>query len=772
MQPANRRYSTGSHDSNDQDMAVPSTPGRRTLTAARYSGVTQLETDMEGFDARTEELRARLRELGADLDDAEARILAIDTCIEEAETDEELEEVVCEIDEIEEWFDAREEEEEEEEEDEEFYDAQTWGEPSEQEPPAPPPGRPIITPQDAAQVRLLEAHKKYLEMSRNKETLRTEYRVNRLWMAALKRWRRDPRIQQVRKDKKLAKANLDSEITASEDVLPGYQIMDTRSMVATVDRAEATYHRILREVAPISKAGVGSKTRFSFNISLGASLLGVAKSSIGLSYSGGVNIADDRRLRVTSTSGLTGKFEVGVRKVLEAAVSGELSRGTTEVFIDPEHWAANVAIRVQAIKNKLATANLTAQEMYGEEEAAELMRVHRIATHDPVVRVTGYSASLGGSAEAFDFGAEAGTSEKILVFERDTADGGKERRTAYESQQTFSVSRGGLSATFTRTKIENHANPDNDGNYCNFKLGLSGTAATNLESLTEEDKQAWQEEQEKKLREGLDASNDEEPAPGVQSHTGQGLGSGNLDEAKKELVGILDSAKTELKALVPAGLKFTLDLQRGHERTIEWNYLWNRPDAPRLQYSRTSKGSSQELSGSVEVGAAPATIGFGIGRDQSTMQSETLGTETMTYIQTVFNALRLRDKRDVDVGRTEEELVQWNAYMNAHRPEIWTLMGKIGDDRGLALEEIEAEAASARTYASEHQDDEPTVARAERVARTAHAFIVDCQGETTALEGIFDEHLFDRLTGRLTDYFEAAAKLAAVIQAGKWKPLT
>ena len=399
------------------------------------------------------------------------------------------------------------------------------------------------------------------------------------------------------------------------------------------------------------------------------------------------------------------------------------------------------------------------------------MRVHRIATHDPVVRVTGYSAGLNGKVGAFDVGLEGGTSEKILLFERDTADGGKQRRTAYESQQTISVSRGGFTATFTRTKIENHANPDNDGNYCNFKLALKGTAAANLESLTEADKLEWQKEQEEKLRKGLDASNDKPPTPGVQDYPGKGLGSGNRDEAEKELIKIVDEAKTVLSAKVPAGLKFTLDLQRSRERTLEWNFLWNRPEAARLQYSRISTGSARELSGSVEVGAAPATIGFGLGMDQSLMTSETLGTETLTYIQTVFNALRLRDKRDVDVGHTEQALAQWTAYMNAHRPEIWILLGKIGNDRGLALAEIEEEAANARTYASEHQDDQPTVETAELVASTAHAFILDCQGETTDLAEVFDEHLFERLTGRLTDYFEAAAKLAAVIQAGKWKPV-
>ena len=326
---SNHRRSTGSYKSDQNDVSVPGTPGRRTLTAARYGGIPQLETDMEGFNARTEELRARLRVLGAELDDAEARIAAIDTCIEEAETDEELEAVVCEIDEIDEWFDAEEELDEEED---VFYDAETWDEPATDEPPAPEPGRPILTPQDAAHVRILQAHKQYLEMSHKKQALRDEHRVNRLWMAALKRWRKDPRIQQVRRDKKAAKANLDSEITASEDVLPGCQVMDTRNLVATIDRAENTYHRVLRQVAPIAKAGVGSRTRFSFNISLGASLLGVVKSTIGLSYSGGVNIADDRRLRVTSSYGLTGKFEAGVKKVLEAELSGQLSRGTTEVF--------------------------------------------------------------------------------------------------------------------------------------------------------------------------------------------------------------------------------------------------------------------------------------------------------------------------------------------------------------------------------------------------------------------------------------------------------
>lgn len=791
MTLANRRNSTGSFTANNNDVALPNTPGRRTLTAARYGGLPRgksdtdlpsgaageretgtakiennlllLELGMEGFGSR-------LQKFGSSLEEARARIEDIDRRIEEARSAAELEEVACDIDELEVWFDA-------EDGLDEFFDAETWEDPATEsdegndEPPPPPPQpvdvpeRPILTAQDAAQARVYEAHKIYHEMSRQKEALRTELRVNRLWRAKFNFWRRDPRIKQVREDKNKAKADLDHEIVESEQVLPAYQVMDTRELVATIEHGEATYHRLLREVAPITSAGVGSKTRFKFNFSVGGSLSGLVKAKGGFSISGGVNIQDDRRLRVTSTGGISLEFEVGDADVLGAAFGPEFTRSSTEVFIDAEHWAATVATRARAIKEKLATANLTAQDMYGEQRAAELMEVDRTAKHDPVVKVTSYAGNMSGGGSAFGFGFGAGATRTRRVFERDKADGGKERRTAHETQVTISAERGGWSADAAWTRIKNHANPDNDGHYLNLKVSLSKSAGTSLESLTPEERQEWLAEQQEKLENGLDTSNDEEPESGVQDHPAKGFGSEKLGT-------LLEQAKVSLEARVSAGTKFTLDLQRGRKHTLEWNYLWNYPEARRLQYSRTSVENSREVSASVEAGAAPVTLGFGVSKDQSTMQNEVLGTETVTYIQTVFDTLRLRDRRDVDVGRAQEGLAQWKAYLAAHRAEIWTLLGKVGSGSGLALEEIQAEAESAQTYASEHQDDSSRVEKAERVASTADTFISACAGQAAALAGIFDQAQFDGLTGQLTDYFEALAQLTGVIQAEKWEPVT
>ena len=559
------------------------------------------------------------------------------------------------------------------------------------------------------------------------------------------------------------------------------QVAKMDKLAVSLELSEAKFHRLLREVSPLAEAGIGSKD-FAFNFSLGGGFLGFASASGGISYSGSVNIQDDLRLRVTRTWGVSGGASAELAAVLSADASIGFGRSTTEVFVDADHWAASMAFRLGTIQTMLKRLGrgedfdpkAAAQEMYGQDDAGELMLTKGIAEHDSVTQVTSYSGGGSVSGSLLGYGASVGYSRTRMIFEKDGADGARLQRTGTQGQLTFSLSAGKLSATFTRTDIRGHANPDNDGIYWNTKLALGTEAAAKLSVASDADKAAWLEDLETKLLDRLDATEAEESAGGfslAEKELAEGsktaLQDGHSGDFARGLAEYLDRAALSLDAKIQVPYLSEIGVVGSGQVAVEWNVLWNSGEQARLQYRRFGEGLDAGIAGSVQAGPTPLTIGFDASMGQSTMTSQTLGSDTTTLLQTVFNALRLRDNRDFELGRQRQARAQWNAYVGEHRPEIWALFGRIASGRSKALDEIQSAQNDARDLVREYPDKAPAVVGA------AQQFLIVCDSysETLAATAIDDES-FDELSGLLTEYFEKLALLAADVQAGEWREVT
>jgi len=91
-----------------------------------------------------------------------------------------------------------------------------------------------------------------------------------------------------------------------------------------------------------------------------------------------------------------------------------------------------------------------------------------------------------------------------------------------------------------------------------------------------------------------------------------------------------------------------------------------------LQYTRLTNSISAGVSGSGQAGPAPVTVSAGVGYDKSMMQGETLGADTLTYAQTVYNGHKNQNTNKVKRGDE-----RWAKFAQDHDDELTKMRNNI-----------------------------------------------------------------------------------------------
>ena len=468
----------------------------------------------------------------------------------------------------------------------------------------------------------------------------------------------------------------------------------TRTMVLS----ESRFGELKRSVNDIVEAGVGSSDKsasFSFNFKVGVSKVSNVTAKAGLGYSGSLNIQDDRKFRVSHSLALTAGASAELAGVLSASAAGELSRAKTEVFTDADHWAAVMSLRLNSFTKKLYEQEQlkgAVEEEYDPATAKVLLQNQRLA-EDGTTKVT--ATKLSGSLEAGVLGSGiAGTLDKSWsTFEKNG-----ETKESTQVTKSFTVKPAGdLSIAMTWTNIRGHANPDNDGDYWNLKLSASAKLAAILQEKPED---PVYEEWEQNLREKLGVESQPDAGGASPILAEQGLiedaagasDAGYAGGVVKAVTDYLGTSVAELK-VEHSGLLGGLELgvEQSASRAIEWNFVKTTKvtgsEGLVLQYRRVSGSKGMSASGSVplgDLGAASVSLGVSASKSRSTMISEKVGTNTLTYLLTVFNGLTAADDRDV--RRQVGVAGRWETYLESHEKEAWAALSLLKVGQGAAGE--------------------------------------------------------------------------------------
>ncbi|MDG1392534.1 MAG: hypothetical protein P8P69_10835, partial [Ilumatobacter sp.] len=574
------------------------------------------------------------------------------------------------------------------------------------------------------------------------------------------------------------------------------------NLVESITLADCSAAELYRSVSKLADAGVGAKSKSgTVGITLKIGIGGASAISLGqsLTVASKIDLQDDRRLRATTSVKIEGNVKAELAAVLSASAAASMTSGVTEVFRDAYEWATVMAFRLQSVKEAIDKIDsgavglpAKAEQLLGEDPA-EFLAVYKLADAANPTRVISDETQGALDVSALGFALGASYASKQLKFEKDAPGGGKLVRSATQTTKVFKASPGSnIGFEATRTIIKNHANPDNDGHYWNLKVTLSGTAAASFAAATpakDEALSGWEE----KLCRDFGAA---EPTP---SEAGSGLAEkdlidssaaaskagldGDVAKAVSTYLGA-EIAKFNLK--VPASFDATLAVKTTKATSLEWNFV--QTGAGRtgyaLQYRRTSGSTGLSIAASAPVassGFASASIDLGYDSSTSTMDSEKLGTETLTYFQTVFNGLAPRDARDKALGRGDAN--QWTTYLQSHKAESWVAFRKIGSGEGGAVAEIEEAIAAgdkraAAVVARGQEPRSPTEqAEAAAISAAASAAASAAREVLSGADSVMgnvkkgddvDDEKWNSMEGVLTKYFEKQAALSKLEEATKW----
>ena len=191
----------------------------------------------------------------------------------------------------------------------------------------------------------------------------------------------------------------------------------------------------------------------------------------------------------------------------------------------------------------------------------------------------------------------------------------------------------------TRSVINGHINPDNDGIYLNVK-----TKGSLLQ------------------RTFAAPADPPEPPETGDPMTRADLGGQTWAQSKPpDNLGLDKLAK----ALGPVELKTDF-----MSRYVEWNYVLE-DKGLRKQYRRYAYTSGFSIGVSADVDVYPgvvAGLSFSFGVSKAVTMSESIGTNTLSYLLTVFNGLKLRPN-----GKK-----QWDAFCRKHAKSLRVLYRRIG----------------------------------------------------------------------------------------------
>ncbi len=675
---------------------------------------------------------------------------------------------------------------------------------------------------------LRSAMKEYVLATRAKEELRSELGVNNLKKVSRSTLRENPelkgRIAEVRERKDAAEKRfkrvrktvqgylaegitdtLAMQIQQIDQQVLGLDTEQTQAHVDTArgDRAEkgeraarlarvtdkmvlgeAEFGRLRRSIAPLAEAGVGSR---DFDISVGVSFkLGVGSGSSvtiggGIKYGGTTNIGDDRKLRVGHSWTFSGKGKAELAAVASGSAAAALVRGSTEVFKDADHWAAVMAYRFQDFKRQIHSHSdeieETVEENFSVEESEELLATVGLAEDTTKVK----STTLSGTLAAGLLGTEISGS-KARSWMTFTKGEGDEQQTLEAEQvvKTFTASpASNVTLAATRTVITGHANPDNDGRYWNIKLTFGGKAAAKFTAYTEEAPDAiyggWEQSLRRALGVEAQPSADGESAMFAEEELVSGISEatdeGNPGQVVSAISDYLGADIASLEGALPSDFDLELALATTKSQSVEWNWVTGDDGKNLLQYRRISRAKG--ISGSVEapvgtVGLASASLALGGGKSEWEQVSETLGADTLSYLQTVFNGLHAADVRDQSQGRDGPD--RWGEYASGHEAEIWAALCNLGAREGGAWGELQGamDATLEAPSGIELDDWAPVAAKGHEARIAARGVAADTAGLSTDDKVEIDPGKLSSGLAALTRYMEKQGAFDAAARELDW----
>ncbi len=439
----------------------------------------------------------------------------------------------------------------------------------------------------------------------------------------------------------------------------------------------------------------------NFNVKLGIKA-SVLKGLVGIGGGGTFGVSctlnrqDDRLIRGGYAIKYGGQFVSELLWFINYTKEWAGKSSKTAVFRDMYHFGAQTFDVLAHLYNKVAEhsdGELTPFE-YGEWSGESGDMNWEALANRPTTKVTGqeWSTSETLSAGVGEYKAEGsrGTSNSTSRFYRQTGQGDDQEtitRTSTQKVREASLSAEahgvGVSVGMAYTDIHNHANQDNDGNYKNLSITL-----TNFPRMAS-------------LRAGI--------AKDIQSIKTALAGTESpLITAQLALSLVVGFVKGQIGKMNPVELNNWKQAMAGAQSqgsgstntsfTAELNYIQTGGTAEEpdwsLQYFRLSAGAgaSYDWNGTIPiasfygVASVDAYHGGSIGASAQGGIFEVLGSDTISYLITVYNGL-VYTQAEVDQGFATDRFGRWKNYRTAHRPAMKAMIMKIGDPESNVYQE-------------------------------------------------------------------------------------
>ena len=446
------------------------------------------------------------------------------------------------------------------------------------------------------------------------------------------------------------------------------QVQRNRGRMERLERhvaiSEVSFGGLQKMISPMLGGDTGSMSLgLSVGVAAGVDLSEAAKltASLAIKYSGTLSLQDDRKFRVAHKLALSPGLKAEIGKVAEAEVAGELFGATTEVFIDEKHWAAFISHRIGKVFAAVAAGLKGNKAFHKKVRKEDIEFAQSMGVNDKMIdilhlnqkrpsKVMTGGAGVGASAKLTGVvGGGLGLAEQRMHF---TDDKGR-TKTGVQGSQSVSAELGPFQASVTRTVIEGHANPDNDGVYRNYNVSMTGGLAAKLAQKSPEAATEVMDTVGQCIEQQAAAAPDAD-AP-------------SLLEQIKSVLGSLSVTKEFADALP----SFSLDVGVSGSVGREWNLVDVEDNGYQLQYTRAVGGLSAKAAASIPTSVPGLNVELGGSYGHTKAQGERLGTHTITYLMTVYNGLSARDTFYEEAqSKDPAAKQQWARYARAHRAEI------------------------------------------------------------------------------------------------------
>ncbi len=414
---------------------------------------------------------------------------------------------------------------------------------------------------------------------------------------------------------------------------------------------------------------------------LGKVLWGGGRAEIGgkLAIGAGINVQDDRRLRVSGGVKITGFGKGSVLwKLIDAGVDLSLEFSLTGVYESPEHFAVYMRAKVLEF---LASLSTTIEKKGFDAPSKIASAVENL--NEANTEANNYGEILTviegkGTAEAHISSSVAGGDIEItgsasrsttLPVSPSKGRGKTGRNIEYAVGVSIDVEGiGGVNIDLVYNDIKDNPNPDNNGRYLNVKAFVYGNTEVSYEEFS-------------LLIDGI------------------GLGSFgvlNMDTleaiANKLAMGLQRKIKSQPK--IPA--KYDLWGKRKKGLVLELNYV-NSDDNKdyELQYFRstfkntTKYGSSTDLTSGGGLGGAGVSAGVSIKSVLEAGVFEVMGSDTLSYASTVYNGL---------MNRKSGDRSDWDTYSAVHFAGLRNIALQLGNPKSNARAEYNSKGLNADAY--------------------------------------------------------------------------